>query len=87
MWQEKQHDFGLVKGGSIIEHHFTHDKSKIIRHYEPSCPCMTAVPKDNGVKVIWRTKKVDEEFTSTKFVSVIYADNELELLELKAHLV
>lgn len=88
MWEKKEHDFGNIKGGSKIEYTFIHDRSKIIRGIEVSCPCCTAYHKDNKLRVVWRTNdKFTEPYESHKFITIHYPNEELEILELKAWLV
>ena len=88
MWNKIEHDFGNIKAGTRIEFTFEYTGEKIIRGFKASCSCITLYPKNKTLRVVWNTRKdIPESYESFKFITVTYAQEELEVLTLKCTLV
>lgn len=88
MWDKVEYDFGDVKSGSTQTTRFQYNGNKGVQEIEPLCNCVGFKFEDNLLKVRWTTKKnVVQPYQSTKIIMIIYDDNTIDEITLKANIV
>jgi hypothetical protein len=86
MWNKVEHDFGTVPQGAILNTSFTYNGNKGVQTIEPLCNCVGYTFKDNMLRVTWKVKKhYPKSQDSNKVIMIVYSDDSIDDLTLKAH--
>lgn len=75
-----------AKQGEIVGASFTYFGNKNFKKVYPSCDCMTVTVKNNHITSRWKTKKKPTDYTSTKYITVVFDDDSIDELTIAATL-
>lgn len=88
MWNKVEYDFKDTKAGTKLEYTFEYNGEKIIRGFKASCNCISLYPNNKALRVVWNTPKdIKESYESFKYITVEYAQSEVEVLTLRTTLI
>ena len=86
-WDREEHNFGTVPKGSKLKTVFTYLGTKKIKEMETYCNCVSYLLTGNTLHVEWKVKPDYKKPTdSQKVIAIIYEDDSLDDLTLKAHI-
>lgn len=87
MWTNQKVEYPEVKPGSTLTSEHSYIGNKKIKSATPSCGCIKIRRKDNILTARWETNKnVDESYVSYKYITIVYHDNSIDEIELKANI-
>jgi len=83
-WDKELNDFGKVEGDKILLTYFYYLGSKKIKEIEVTCNCVNTTFVDNKLQVKWIPKKKKRPYVSSKNILIVYEDDTIDDLEIKA---
>lgn len=86
-WNKLIHDFDTVESDKPLSTVFLYTGSKTIKEIEANCNCVNVNYKNNKLHIKWMPKHKKRPYESNRKILVVYEDDTLDDLTIKARFV